>query len=172
MKKSLITLALLGMSLASGVASAADDGVYAFGQLGQQTLSRSVQYMDSGATQYQFGMGLPVSDTVAFEASWLQASHHTAESGLTVDYSGAIVGVRTFFPVNEALTVTGKVGMTLLSVDVGGVTSDGSNFMAGVGVEYKLTPKTALTVNYDFMDKPADTTRNLSALSVGMKFKF
>lgn len=175
MKKSLIALAMLAMSAAAPAAFAADaPGVYAFGTAGQQTLSTSVPFMSSSASQFQFGLGLPLTESLAFEASWLTASHHTDLSGLNVDYKGAILGLRTTYPVNDKLAITGKVGMTLLSVDIAGtdLTSDGSNFMVGIGTEYKLTPKTALTVNYEFMDKPADTTRNTSTFSVGMKYTF
>lgn len=175
MKKSLIALALLGLSAASTGAFAGEaPGLYAFGSAGQQTLSTAVQGISSSGNQYQFGLGLPLSDSLAFEASWMTASHHTAISGVNVEYKGAILGLRTTYPVNDKLAITGKVGMTLLSADIvaAGLSSDGSNFMAGIGTEYKLAPKTALTVNYEFMDKPADTTRNTSTFSVGVKYTF
>ena len=172
MKKSLIALAMAGMALASGAASAADEGIYAFGTVGQQSINKSIEGMSTNGTQYQFGVGLQLSKAMAFEASWLNATHNTEEAGLDVNYEGAVVGVRGFYPVNDKLSMTGKVGMAIMSVDVGDMSSDGTSLLVGVGAEYKLTPQSALTVNYEFMDKPADTTRSLGAFSVGLKYKF
>lgn len=146
---------------------------YVFGQFGSQTLDKSVEDLSSSASQFQAGVGLKINERMAFEASWVQASHDTAFENVTLDFSGAVVGVRGFLPVSPEVTLSGKVGMTLLSADLTGVAkSDGAGLTLGLGAEYKVTSNLSLTASYDFYNKPADLLRDVSVFSVGVKYGF
>lgn len=172
MKKSLLALALFA---ASGAAMAG--GVYGFGSVGSQTLDKSVPYLSKSASQFQGGLGMNVTPNMALELSWAQASHSTDFDGLSLDFEGVIAGVRGSYPINDKVALTGKVGMTFLSAELAAgtteaVSSDGMGMLLGVGAEYKLTPSMSLTANYDYYNKPADLLRDLSVVSVGLKFQF
>lgn len=168
MKKSLIALALFA---ASGASMA--QGLYAFGSVGSQSIDKSVTDLSTSATQFQGGLGVKLNPNLALEASWVQASHSTSFSDVSLDVEGVIAGVRGTYPINETVALTGKAGLTFLSADLGGVaSSDGMGFLVGIGAEYKLNPTVSLTANYDIYNKPADLLVDLSVFSVGLKYQF
>lgn len=173
MKKTLIALAILA-SGASTAAFAAENTWYGFATAGNQSISKSVDGLNSSASQVQLGLGAQLTPMLALEGAWTQGSHAIDGVSNKLDFSGLVMNLKGRYKVNPMFAVTGKVGYSFLSADITGTdfSVNGVHPMFGIGAEYNLTPKAALTVGYDIYKSPADTEVDMDAFTVGIKYKF
>ncbi|WP_312260009.1 porin family protein [Limnohabitans sp.] len=106
------------------------------------------------------------------------------QSVLTVKNVANVVALRGFYPVNDAITITGRAGIAMVKTNVSRVgepSYDGSENQThatyGVGMLYKLTPNLSAAADlnlYPNITKTSDNATDTSArmVSVGLQYRF
>lgn len=129
--------------------------------------------------------GVEFSDTFGLEAGYtdLRRATHTFNIGNTAgsatsDGKRAYLAGKANMPVNEAFSVYGKLGAGYSKAELRSATpgisraDSKTELYAGLGGQYKLSEKVALTLEYERYGKSKDYGVKADAISVGAKYKF
>jgi hypothetical protein len=170
------TIALTAALLcASGAASAADNGIYIGGSIGQANVEveDGLSQVDGDDTGFKFIVGVRPLDWLAVEASYVDFGE-VRDGGLTAEADGIsafVVGFLPFGPVDAFA----KAGMINLDATVGldGVgdvfSEDSRDFAYGVGVQFRLL-SLGVRAEYEVFD--VDRVDDLNMLSIGVTYTF
>ncbi len=163
--------------ISAGIANAQAADMYVGGAVGAPDYSSSINGIGGGGggngTSLNVYGGYNLTPNFAVEAGWFSLGK-TSDANGSADTRGVYldgVGIYTFAPQWSVLGSAG-VAQANFSTDLGNDSS--SALKLGAGVQYQLTPSTALRVKYDrymftgaFGDRP-----NVGELSVGLNIGF
>ncbi len=129
--------------------------------------------------------GYDFTPTFGMEAGYtdLRRADHTFNIGTTSgratsDGKRAYLAGKGTMPVNEAFSVYGKLGAGYSKAELSSTTpgisraDSKTELYAGVGGQYKLSEKVALTLEYERYGKSKDYGVKADAISVGAKYSF
>ncbi|HEU4776337.1 MAG TPA: porin family protein [Telluria sp.] len=131
--------------------------------------------------------GVDFDKTFGIEAGYtdLRKADHTFNYGVantpgsaTTDGHRAYVAGKATMPINEQFSVYGKLGAgytkTRVSSTVPGLSGSDSKteVYAGLGGQYNITDKAALTLEYERYGKSKDVGAKADAITAGAKFSF
>lgn len=203
--KSLSLVALLMVSGAVYAASGDDLGFYATGSLGvantkldtKNTVHSTEITSDStNKLAYQLGVGYRFHTNVGAELTYINFGKPTydlrrgggEESRLEVKNTAIVASVVGYIPLNEAFTLTGKVGAAFVKTKlnrVGDPANDDTYSASdnqvhatyGIGALYKVSNQWSITGNLDNYPKISRTNDNATdtdawVASVGVRYKF
>lgn len=189
----------------SAQASDADTGVYVRGAIGQAHTSLDTSntvhqtYITSDSKNkfgYELDLGYRFNKYVGTELGYVDFGNPnynltratTGETSvLNVKNKAVVAAVRGFYPVNDKVTLTGRVGAVFVRTSLDRQSASPSDAYTGkdtqvhatygVGAMYKLNEKVSLTgdVNmYPKITKTNDqaTDTNAYMVSVGLQYKF
>lgn len=149
-------------------------------KLGAAGTSNSDGYKASGKI---FG-GFDVNPMFGVEAGYtdLRKADHTytigATSGsATTSGSRSYLAAKASMPVNDAFSVYGKLGagyskVKMRSTTIGNADDSDTEVYAGVGGQYKISDKVALTLEYERYGKNKDFGPSANAITVGARYNF
>lgn len=170
----LLTAALV----TAGTASAADNGVYLGGSLGQanveadiEAFGMAVDEFDSDDTAYKLIAGIRPLDWLGAEASYVDFGEpDDTVLGTRVDaeadgLSAFGIGFLEVGPVD----LFGKAGLINWDTEFAGIDDDGTDFAYGVGAQFRLL-SFSVRAEYEVFD--LENVDDLSLLSVGLTYTF
>lgn len=162
--------------LACGAASAADNGFYLGGSVGQASvkIDEGLATFDDHDTGYKFIAGFRPLDWFGVEANYVDFGN-PKDNGVELDAHGIsafAVGFYAFGP----LDIYAKLGAIdwKSSVSVQGVSSnafknDGTDFAYGVGAQFRFL---SLSVRAEYERFEAEDIDHLNMVSVGLTYTF
>lgn len=163
-----------GLLCASAAASAADNGIYLGGSIGQANVEvdQGLAQIDGDDTGFKFIVGVRPLDWLAVEASYVDFGE-VEDGALTAEGDGIsafAVGLATVGPVD----IFGKVGLINFDTSVaarglGAVSSDGTDMAYGAGVQFRLL---SLSVRAEYEVFDVDGVDDLNMLSIGVTYTF
>lgn len=188
MRKKLLAIALLSALTTTAFA----EGMYAAVDIGQSTnkdacagLGAGVSCNDSG-TAFRFGGGYQFTPNLGVEANYgILASAKVTWVG----FSGEIkprslqVSIIGKFPVDDAVSVIGKLGIARNSADFSATgaasqSTTSTNLAYGIGVQYDFSKGLGVRGQYESLGEISDpptanpATYKVSMISVGLVLKF
>jgi hypothetical protein len=164
-----------GLLCASAAASAADNGIYFGGSIGQANVEvdQGLAQIDGDDTGFKFIVGVRPLDWLAVEASYVDFGE--VDSGLlSAEGDGItafVVGMAAVGPVD----IFAKGGLinfdTSVAADgIGDVfKDDGTDMAYGVGVQFRLL-SLGVRAEYEVFD--VDNVEDLNMLSIGVTYTF
>ena len=170
--KLLFTLAALVLSAS---ASAADNGFYLGGSIGQTNvdIDRDLASIDENDTAYKIIAGFRPLDWLGVEASYVNFGE-PKQGGQKVDSDGVTAFVVGFFPVgpvdlfakagliNADTTVVTRAGSEVFS-------EDGTELAYGAGVQFRFL---SLSVRAEYERFDVENVDDLNMFSVGVTYTF
>ena len=170
----LLISSLLGAVLATGAATAADNGIYLGGSVGQANadIDAGLVQVDGDDTGFKLIAGIRPLDFLGFEFNYVDFGE--IESGPLQAESDAIAGyVVGFLPLGP-VDLFGKAGAVNSDTSVNGdlgeaFSSDGTDLAYGVGLQFRLLGLSA-RLEYEIFD--VDDVEDLNMLSVGLTYTF
>lgn len=145
------------------------------------------RYSDPGSTDNETALslayGAKLDPTWGYEVGYVHLGKLGAGSTVWPGLRSQVVygaGV-AHLPLNSATRVYSKVGLAIVNTkfDVGlGPLATGSesrtntNLMAGVGLDYQISPQVTANVEYQYFGTAYQFPANLSAWTVGLKYGF
>ena len=207
MKKSMFAriFAVAALMSAGAFAASPDAGFYVKGQLGVAHTSLDTSntlhatYITSDSTDkfaYELAFGYRYNTYVGAELAYVNFGSPNYDltratsgetSNMTVKNSAIVAAVRGYYPVNDAVTLTGRVGAAFVHTHVSRVSpypddaydvSDNQvHPTLGVGVMYKITEKVSATADFNWYPKITKTNDNATdtnayMVGVGLQYKF
>lgn len=168
----LLTAALLG---AGGAASAADNGIYLGGSIGQAKVEvdDGLAQIDGDDTGFKFIVGVRPLDWLAVEASYVDFGK-VDDGSLSAEGDGISAFVLGLMPIGP-VDVFAKGGLFKFdtSVERDGVgdvfSEDGTDLAYGVGVQFRLL-SISVRAEYEVFD--VDRVDDLNMLSLGVTYTF
>lgn len=171
MRNAILLAALLGTA---GAASAADNGLYLGGSIGQSNVDvdEGPTQVDGDDTGFKFIVGFRPLDWLAVEANYVDFGK-VKDGALTSESNGISVFAVGFVPVGP-VDLFAKGGLINYDSDLkfngGRVFSDDGNELAyGVGVQFRLL---SLSVRAEYERFDVDHVDDLNLLSVGLTYTF
>jgi hypothetical protein len=168
----LLTAALL---CASGAASAADNGIYLGGSIGQANVEvdEGLTQVDGDDTGFKFIVGVRPLDWLAVEASYVDFGK-VKDGAQAAEGNGVSAFVVGFLPVGPVdLFAKGGLINWDSSVKLDGIgkvfSEDGNDLAYGVGAQFRLL-SLAVRAEYEVFD--VDRVDNLNMLSIGLTYTF
>jgi opacity protein-like surface antigen len=187
MKKLIFAAVLTGMTAMTaaqaqsnpyiGVGVAAADHDLKIGAAGSTT---SDGWKASGKI---FG-GVDINQTFGVEAGYtdVRKADHTYTIGgvtnrATSEGNRSYIAAKGTLPVNDAFSVYGKLGagyskVKLSSATLGNTSDSKTEVYAGLGAQYKISEKVALTAEYERYGKSKDAGVKADAISLGARYSF
>ena len=160
-----------------GLGVSSSDHTYKIGAGGSST---SDGWKASGKI---FG-GFDVNSMFGVEAGYtdVRKANHTYTIGATTgtatsEGSRSYLAAKATMPVNEAFSVYGKLGAgysktKFRSTTLGSADDSDTEVYAGLGGQYKLSDKMALTLEYERYGKSKDFGAKADAITVGARYNF
>jgi len=171
MRNAILLAALLGTA---GAASAADNGLYIGGSIGQSNVdvNEGLTQVDGDDTGFKFIVGFRPLDWLAVEANYVDFGKVEANA-LTSESNGVAVFAVGFVPVGP-VDLFAKGGLINYDSEVklngSRVFSDDGNELAyGVGVQFRLL---SLSVRAEYERFDVEHVDDLNMLSVGLTYTF
>jgi OOP family OmpA-OmpF porin len=149
-------------------------------KIGSAGTTSSDGYKGSGKI---FG-GFDVNPMFGVEAGYtdLRSANHSYTIGTntgtaTTDGHRAYVAGKATMPVNDAFSVYGKLGAAysktkFRATSLASADDSESGVYAGIGGQYKLSDKVALTLEYERYGKTKDVGAKADAITVGARYNF
>ena len=169
--KLMLTIAALALSAS---ASAADNGLYLGGSIGQSNvdIDRGLARIDENDTAYKIIAGLRPLDWLAVEASYVNFGK--PEKGTQkADSDGVTAFVVGFFPIGP-IDLFAKGG--LINADTSVITSGtkvfsekGTEFAYGAGAQFRLL---SLSVRAEYERFDVNKVNDLNMFSIGVTYTF
>lgn len=164
-----------GLLCASAAASAADNGIYLGGSIGQANVEvdQGLAQIDGDDTGFKFIVGVRPLDWLAVEASYVDFGK-VADGALTAEGDGIsafALGMAAVGPVD----IFGKIGLINFDTEVAarGVgtfrTDDGTDMAYGAGVQFRFL-SLGVRAEYEVFD--VDGVDDLNMLSIGVTYTF
>ncbi len=156
-----LSLVLGGLWLQPAIA--AEQGFYAGGSLGESD-DEILNETDSG---YKLFAGYEFNRNAAVEVAFVDLGEFVGgvldQYGLAFQFVGKL-------PVSNQMNLFGKVGLFNWTVDVFGLTDDGTDPTYGAGVEFRFTEQLAGRVEWETFQDIAGGDVDL--ISVGLSVRF
>lgn len=182
MKKTILALAL-GLAATASMAGAMGKDVYVTGTVGQTevrdltaaSLGGGVTSVDNKDVGLKIGAGWKFHKNFAVEGSYADLGRFDITSGALVDTVKAtstdlaLVGSYEFAPKWE---VNGKVGVARTATKDSTGRATNTSAVYGLGVDYALTKKVSVGVNWDRYDDFGDSNRKLDNIGISAKYRF
>jgi hypothetical protein len=200
-KTAFATLAALSLvALSVGSAHAESKGWYVKGAVGQATTT-----LDTSNTSHSTTIASESNSKSAMEASvgykynkylgseigyatfgtpTYALTNTIGASDLSVKNTSTFVAVRGFYPIDDKLTLTGRVGVARVKTDVNRVGAQNyansesqTHPTYGIGVIYNIAPNLAATADFNLYPTLTKTSDNATdtkarALLVGLQYSF
>jgi OOP family OmpA-OmpF porin len=175
-KKNIKTLIALSFTAACVTVAHAEE-FYAGGSLSAPNYNDQVNHFGEAESGHGPGAklfgGLQFNPNVAVEAGWMNLGRTQNTGGSATIYGGYVDAVGTL-PVAPQWSLLGRAGVAEARLTSSDGDTSSAALKAGVGVQYDLTPKVAVRVEYEhyhflsaFGDKP-----EVGQASVGLKIGF
>lgn len=180
--KKIILPALLGAVLCSPWPALAESAYLKLG-IGQSRYSDSIDTMRERALTVAYG--------AALDATWGYELGYVHFGDIDVGVPGLVTaGLRSqaFYgagvanmSLNSATRAYTKVGLAIVNTKLsvaagqqytGDSPGNATNLMAGVGVDYQLSPQIAANIEYQYFGAVDRVPRNLSSWTVGLRYGF
>ena len=128
--------------------------------------------------------GFDVNQTFGVEAGYTdvrKANHAftigTTNGSATTEGSRTYLAAKATMPVNDAFSVYGKLGagyskIKMRSAALGNADDSDTEVYAGLGGQYKISDKVALTLEYERYGKSKDFGAKADAISLGARYNF
>ena len=176
-----IAIATLLSAFIAAPAVAADPVFYAGVKLGQANY-RYTSISNNQQAAYGFILGLPINETVAIEAEYINLGGFEIISRTWKGSALGLSGVATL-PLNQQFSLLVRLGIASSSLKATikpgytagySLTSDRTGLTGGFGGQYNASPVVAIRAGYDYYPVGDSTigTTNVLVLSVGGVFKF
>lgn len=177
------SMALLAM-LATPAVHAAEDKLYAgvaVGTSGVLTVSSGAGRFDSTNKPASFDLygGYDFNDNFAIEAGYARFGKFKFDSPATVDLSAMHVAAKGSMALGDSFSVYAKLGLARDRVEVAGLapgseTTTKTRALIGIGADYRLTGKLAVSLGYtDYGTiKDGDGKLNIRRVEAGLKYHF
>lgn len=173
MKKSLFTVTIAALCAA---APAMAGETYVSLDVGQTSVSNCTGC--TKPTSVRVGVGYQYTPNWAIETSYAALGNSTDAKGLTAKLQAIQVAAVGSFPVANALSLTGKVGVAAAMLDVtGGVGNTNVNLAFGIGAQYAVSKQFSVRVQYENLGRfgnASNTTASMngSLVSAGVVMNF
>ena len=177
MHKHILAALVAALAFAGLPASAADNGIYLGGSVGQSALEIDDFDYDADATGYKIIAGWRFLDWLAVEGNYVDlGSGEDKVSGdkVEIDVSGVSLSAVGFLPVGP-VDLFARVGAVNWDADVSvagfdaGGSADGTDFTYGAGVQFRVW-SLGIRAEYEVFDiSDAD---NVDLLSLGVTWTF
>lgn len=196
-KQTISTLLAALLAGATGVAAAADGGLYGAVDIGRSKQANTCTGIGAGltctntATAGRLSLGYQYSKNLAFEAAYANYGvSRLTGTGIANDLeaTGVQFSAIGLLPLGENFALTGQLGVanTLLketgTIRMGTAPSfavlgskSSTTPTIGLGARYAFSPSVSLRAQYDSLGRvstPAGTKSTLSLFSVGVSFAF
>jgi OOP family OmpA-OmpF porin len=187
MKKQLVAAALLS-ALALPVCA---QGFYVFADFERNKMEADVDGFSVSKTEngYGLGLGYDLTKTFAVEVAYRDLMSFTEgetwsdyESSSTFDITAFQVSLVATYPLNDAVSVFGRLGVGRIDVDFSFYENDWGNVeresdsesetkaLVGIGARYAVTQRVGIRAEYSRFAKIEDLT--FSSLSLAVDYHF
>lgn len=158
--KSLAVVALASSAFAANAQSTSPAGFYAGGEIVRGTLTDFGSKVGFGAN-----VGYAFNQNLAVELSAANVGTYSV-SGLDLSTQALTASVVGTLPLNNDISVFGRLGYGTVTVAVDGIKGDVNSAAYGLGASYKLNNSTSVRAEY------TRYATELSKIGVGLQFKF
>ncbi len=159
---------LTGALAVAAVPAAAQQG-YAGASVGQ---FKEKDITGETATGFKVFGGYQVNKNFAAEAAYISSG--TAKlGGIEAKVTGFTLAGVGIAPLNDQFSLFGTVGLFSWSTDVTGISSiSGSDIFFGAGAMYNVSRNLSIRGEYDSYKLGGDADTTVTALTIGVQFRF